>query len=301
MIIKNPIVTPFCADPEARKYGGRYYIYVTYSASAEKGLSKGNITAFSSEDLLNWEIHPDIIAMEDFPEVEDCVWAPTIIDKNGRYYLIFACNDIKSDDEVGGLVIAVSDTPVGPFRRFTEGLLVDKFVNGAQPIDAHLFKDDDGTVWLYYGGWSHCNVCRMKSDMSGLDTLEDGTDEIFREVTPEDYVEAPCMIKDNGLYYFMWSAGCWMDGTYRVNYAVVDSPISGFNGATPILSTQLPIADGPGHHGFLHIPEKDTYLIVYHRRIPGVSKPSARVLCIDKMNIHDGKIEPVIMTNGFEL
>jgi beta-xylosidase len=179
--------------------------------------------------------------------------------------------------------------------------LVNGFHNGAQPIDAHLFKDDDGTVYLYYGGWRHCNVCRMNEDMTGLLPLIDGSEEYFREITPEDYVEAPCMMKYKGKYYFMWSAGNWMAGSYRVNYCSSDSPIEGFNKAEKILSSQLPLAEGPGHHGFLYLEETDEHLIVYHRRIPGDTIPGHRVLCIDKMKVADGKIEPVIMTESFKL
>ena len=166
--IKNPIVDGWYADPEARKYGDRYYVYVTGSDVPN------NLDAFSSADLVTWEKHEAVIAMEEFPHVHKCVWAPTVIEKGGRYYLIFASNDIHSDDEPGGLEIAVSDRPEGPFHAFIEGPLVGEFHNGAQPIDAHLFKDEDGTVYLYWGGWRHCNVCRMKEATTGLAPREGG-------------------------------------------------------------------------------------------------------------------------------
>jgi beta-xylosidase len=290
--IKNPIVDGWYADPEARKYGDRYYVYVTGSDVPN------NLDAFSSADLVTWEKHEAVIAMEEFPHVHKCVWAPTVIEKGGRYYLIFASNDIHSDDEPGGLEIAVSDRPEGPFHAFIEGSLVGEFHNGAQPIDAHLFKDEDGTVYLYWGGWRHCNVCRMKEDMTGLVPLEGG--EYFREVTPDDYVEAPCMMKRGGVYYFMWSAGDWTRGTYRVNYATASSPLGPFEGAVRILSAQPPLAEGPGHHGYLELDSGEV-LIVYHRRTVGDTVPHHRRLCIDRMQFEDGRILPVVMTEGFTL
>ena len=291
MKIKNPIVEKCCADPEARIYGGKYYIYVT----------KGNVTVYSSSDLENWTEHENILAIEEFPHVHKCIWAPTIIDKDGKYYLFFASNDIHSSDEAGGIEIAVSDSPTGPFRAYIEGSLIGEFHNGAQPIDAHVFRDDDGTVYLYYGGWRHCNVCRLSDDFKRVIPLTDDSDEMFREITPDDYVEAPCMLKSGDKYYFMWSAGSWELGDYHVNYAVSDSPISGFKGAKSLLETQLPVAEGPGHNGYLYLEDRDTYLMVYHRRVPGDAVPYHRYLCIDKMNISDGEIKPVVMTNEFEL
>ena len=84
--------------------------------------------------------------MSGFPWVKKAVWAPTIIEKNGKYYYIFASNDIHEDNEGGGLEIAVSDSPTGPFKGYLGKSLIGTIINGAQPIDAHLFKDDDGTV-----------------------------------------------------------------------------------------------------------------------------------------------------------
>ena len=45
-----------------------------------------NLDMFSSDDLVNWEKHENIICMEDFPHVKNCVWAPTVVEKNGKYY-----------------------------------------------------------------------------------------------------------------------------------------------------------------------------------------------------------------------
>lgn len=289
--MKNPIVDGWYADPEARIYNGRYFIYVTQSGE------NTNITAFSSVDLVNWKKHEAILDMDGFPHVHKAVWAPTVTEKNGKYYLVFASNDIHSDEEPGGLEIAVSDRPEGPFCSFLSGPLVGEFYNGAQPIDAHFFQDKDGTVYLYYGGWRHCNVCKMKEDMTGVQ-LMDG-ESLYKEITPEDYVEAPCMIREGDMYYFMWSAGDWADGSYHINYAVSDSPVGGFGRAKTILESQPPLAEGPGHHGFLYLPDRGEYLIIYHRRIPGDSIPSHRILCIERMELHDGVIEPIVMTDSW--
>ena len=81
--IKNPIVQGYYADPEARFYEGKYWIYVTQSKAFK---DQKNLTAFSSEDMVHWERHDDIIDMNDFPWIWGAVWAPTIIEKKGKYY-----------------------------------------------------------------------------------------------------------------------------------------------------------------------------------------------------------------------
>ncbi len=293
MRFNNPISNRWLADPEARFYEGKYYIYVTHSAPFCEQL---NNSCLVSEDLKNWELIENIIEMADFPWAVGAVWAPTIIEKNGKYYYIFATNDVPHLSQNGGIEIAVSDSPCGPFRGYLGKPLINENINGAQPIDAHLFKDDDGTIYLYYGGWRHCNVAVMNDDMTGFVPFNNG--EVFKEITPPDYVEGPCMMKRGGEYYFMWSAGSWRNGTYSVNYTKAKSPLGPFCDAVKILSSgDGKLANGPGHNGILHLPENDEYLMVYHRHNPEIVNDNARFLCIDKMQIDEnGNILPIEMT-----
>lgn len=296
--IHNPIDEGWFADPEARFYEGKYYIYATKSLTTYE--AQRNHVCFVSEDLTNWKRIDDIIDMSGFPWIWRAVWAPTIIDKNGKYYYIFASNDIQSNEMYGGLEIAVSDSPEGPFRALLDRPLVDKFYNGAQPIDAHLFKDDDGTIYLIYGGWGHCNIAIMNEEMTGFIPHEDGT--IFKEITPSDYIEGPCMFKKDGKYHFMWSSGNWTSGTYRVNTAYADTPYGPFEDYNTILCTgDCEFANGPGHNGYFYLPEEDLYLIAYHRHHAGETNYNARFMCIDIMNFDEnGKILPVVMTKEWE-
>lgn len=284
----NPIVPGFYADPESRFYQGRYWIYATRSATDYT--QQLNLDAFSSADLIHWEKHEGILEMADFPWVWRAVWAPTIVEKGGRYFLIFASNDIQKDDETGGLELAVSDSPAGPFCGVLGEPLIDRFIGHAQPIDAHLFKDDDGTIYLYYGGWKHCNVAVMNAEMTGI------VPGSLRGITPEGYFEAPCVIKWDGQYFLMWSQGDWIDGTYSVAYGVGDHPFGPFESCGVVLSSQPPLAEGPGHHGYLHLPETGEWAIVYHRRVIGNTDPGARVLCVDRLEFDGGAIKPVVMT-----
>ena len=288
---KNPIVEGHYADPESRFYEGKYWIYVTKSTAFK---DQQNLTAFSSSDMVNWEKHENIVDMNDYPWIWGAVWAPTVVEKNGKYYLIFASNDIHADDEGGGLEIAVADNPAGPFKRCVEGSLIGDIYNNAQPIDAHLFKDDDGTIYLYYGGWGHCIVALMNDEMNGLKPFPDGS--FRKEITPESYVEGPCMIKRGDEYYFMWSSGKWNKSDYCVYYGKSKSPIGPFEKEGTVLISDENIARAPGHNGYFYIPESDKYYITYHRRGINDTERDARTLCIDEMVIKDGVIEPVKMT-----
>lgn len=289
--MKNPIVQGWYADPEPVVYNDKVYIYVTKSLPFEEQL---NIDLVVSEDLENYEVIQNVLDMSTFPSATFAVWAPSIVEKKGKYYLIFAANDIQSNEEDGGLYIGVSDKPEGPFQNIYEDgrPFINRFYNGAQPIDAHFYKEGND-VYLYYGGWDHLNVCKMNEEMNGLVPVKMGSEELIAEITPEDYHEAPCVLKVNDKYILMYSLGGWTNGTYRVKTAVSDSPLGPFAYQNTVLEASE-IADGPGHNGVFQMNGKN--YIAYHRRFVGDMDAHHRVLCIDKMVIDGNTIKPIVMT-----
>jgi len=290
----NPVFEGWYADPEGIVYGDRYWIFPTYSAPYEKQVL---LDAFSSNDLVTWEKHDRIIDTSSVKWAHKAMWAPSVTEKNGKYFLFFGANDIQSDDETGGIGVAVADSPEGPYSDHIGRPLIDKFHNGAQPIDQFAFMDADGEYWLIYGGWQHCNIAKLNNDFSGLDTLSDGS--LFREITPEGYVEGPFMFMRDGRYYFMWSEGGWTGPDYSVAYAISDSPFGPFERVGRILQQDPAIGTGAGHHSVIHNEKSDKWYIVYHRRPADQTDRNARVVCADIMEFDEkGYIKPVIITNS---
>jgi beta-xylosidase len=287
----NPVIKGWYADPEAAIFGKQYWIYPTWSDAYDRQLF---FDAFSSPDLVRWTRHPHVLDVHAVSWAKRAMWAPAIVAKDGRYYLFFAANDIQDDKQTGGIGVAVADRPEGPFRDLLGKPLVGKFHNGAQPIDQSVFRDDDGQYYLIYGGWKHANIARLKDDFTGFLPFDDGT--VFREITPEHYVEGPMMFKRDGRYYLMWSEGGWTGPDYSVAYAIGDSPTGPFKRIGKILEQDPAIATGAGHHSLLHTPDGQWY-IVYHRRPKGETEANHRVVCIDRLEFDaSGRILPVKMT-----
>ncbi|MCI5876247.1 MAG: glycoside hydrolase family 43 protein [Prevotella sp.] len=288
----NPIDKGWYADPEAVVFGHEYWIYPTYSAPYDQ---QTFMDAFSSRDLVHWTKHSHVIDLADVSWGRRALWAPAVVHKDGRYYLFFGANDVHPG-EVGGIGVAVSDKPQGPFKDALGHPLIGEIVNGAQPIDQYVFRDDDGEYYMYYGGWGHCNMVRLSQDLLRVIPFKDGS--TYREVTPKGYVEGPFMLKRGGKYYFMWSEGGWGGPDYSVAYAISDSPFGPFNRVGKILQQDPKIATGAGHHSVIKVPGRDEYYIVYHRRPLGETDRNARVTCIDRLEFDaQGFIRPVQMTN----
>jgi beta-xylosidase len=293
----NPIVEGWYADPEGvvfRDSGGKrkFWVYPTFSAPYD---SQTHFDAFSSTNLVDWTKHERILVKEDVSWARRAMWAPAVVEKEGKYYFFFGANDIQSDNEHGGIGVAVADKPEGPYKDLIGKPLIDKFHNGAQPIDQFVFKDRDGSYLIYYGGWRHCNVARLSGDFKSIVPFEDGA--MFKEVTPEGYVEGPFMFIKDGKYYFMWSEGGWTGPNYQVAYAISDSPMGPFKRIDTILKQDPTVATGAGHHSVIHDEKTDQWYIVYHRRPLGETNGNHRVTCIDRMEFDaDGKIKPVKIT-----
>ena len=287
----NPVFDGWYADPEAIIYGSRYYIFPTCSDVYEK---QTRLDCFSSDNLVDWTRHESIIDTTEVKWAKKCMWAPAVISKDGKYYLFFGANDVH-EGETGGIGVAVADRPEGPYKDLIGRPLINDIVNGAQPIDQFVYRDDDGAYYMYYGGWGHCNMVRLSDDFTHLIPFPDG--ETYKEVTPEKYVEGPFMFKRDGKYYFMWSEGGWTGPDYKVAYAIADTPFGPFHREGTILQTDPEVATGAGHHSVIRIPGTEEYYIVYHRHPLGATDGNNRVTCIDKMEFDsDGHILPVKMT-----
>ncbi|QRQ99587.1 glycoside hydrolase family 43 protein [Dyadobacter sandarakinus] len=288
----NPVFPGWYADPEGIIFGKKFWIYPTYSAPYEQQVF---FDAFSSDDLKTWKKHHAILDTSSVKWAKKAMWAPSIIEKDKKYYFFFGANDIQSDQEKGGIGVAVADKPEGPFKDYLGKPLIDKFHNGAQPIDQFVFKDKDGQHYLFYGGWRHCNVAKLNKDFTGFIPFPDGT--TFKEITPEGYVEGPFMFIRNGKYYFMWSEGGWTGPNYSVAYAIADSPFGPFKRVGKILQQDPQVATGAGHHSVIQVPGKDEWYIVYHRRPLTETDGNHRETCIDVMSFDDkGMINPVKIT-----
>ena len=291
----NPVIQGWYADPEAHVFRGQYWIYPTYSAPyAEQTF----MDAFSSSDLVTWTKHPKILDRADVKWATRAMWAPSIVEKDGWFYLFFGANDIQNDSQPGGIGVARARAPNGPFQDYLGRPLIDKFHNGAQPIDQFVFRDDkDGAYYIVYGGWRHCNIARLNDDFTGFVPFPDGS--TFKEITPQGYVEGAFMLQKDGKYYFMWSEGGWTGPNYAVAYAIGSSPFGPFERIGKILQQDPEVATGAGHHSVLQSPRSNKWYIVYHRRPLGETDRNHRVVCIDELRFDEkGQILPVKITAG---
>ncbi len=289
--MSNPIINGFFADPDIAYFDGKYYIYPTTDGVKWAPTS---FHAFSSTDLVNWKDEGIVLDLTDVPWTEGKnAWAPAIGEKNGKYYFYYTANQ----EYIG---VAVGDSPVGPFIDSGKPLLTYKQYGG-RSIDPDFFMDDDGQAYLYWGN-KRLHAVKLADDLISFDGE-------VADITPTWYMEAPCVFKRKGKYYFTWSVNDTRDSRYHVRWGWGESPICLPRGNHRLLSCENatdPRIKGTGHHSILNVPGTDDWYIVYHRfwaeqfgHANGFCGDAGfhRELCIDKLRFdEDGNLLRVIPT-----
>ncbi|KAF3769545.1 family 43 glycoside hydrolase [Cryphonectria parasitica EP155] len=268
-----PLFQGWYADPEIRVYDGVYWIFPTTS------IPSGHQTyfdAFSSSDLVHWTIHPSILTPHEISWATDNLWAPASVSRNGKYYLYFSANGLRTTRETAGIGVAVADAPGGPYRDALGGRLIDSVINNANPMDPDVFVDHDDRVYLYWGGTA-VNVALLDDDM------------YIRDVTPSPtFVEGTKVFRRGSVYYMMWSENGYGDPTYQVAYGMSASPLGPFGRVGVVLQQEPGVAVATGHNGVVNVPGSDIWYIVYHRRAPGETDANKRVVALERMYFDDG-------------
>src|SRR5271157_1069870 len=119
----NPlIVDQFTADPTARVFEGKVYLYPSHDIPVVPGKGRTgwfcmeDYHVFSSENLTDWKDHGVIVSQTNVDWVNPTsysMWAPDCVFKNGKYYFYFPAGAKKGGFRIG---VAVSDKPYGPFK-----------------------------------------------------------------------------------------------------------------------------------------------------------------------------------------
>ena len=286
---QNPIVPTgkYMADPSAKQWksGSTVYVYGSRDENTDHYCSK-HYDVLSSDDLLNWTMHKDVFSSvppkDEVPYSDKMLFAPDCVEKDGKYYLIFSAKD-KND--VFHLGVAVSDRPEGPFKAQPDP------IRGSYSIDPCVFKDDDGSVYTYFGGLWGGQLQRYKENKAmGKEYLPEGdenalpsrvakmTDDMLqfaeeprqvlvidengkplRADDPHRFFEASWMHKVNGKYYFSYSTG----DSHLLCYAVGDNPYGPFTYKGVILE---PVVGWTTHHSIVEY--KGKWYLFHHDCVP---------------------------------
>ena len=252
---RNPLLPEReIADPFVLRVEGKYYLYPTTDSRGYE--------VFVSDDLAHWERKARA-----FRDPRGGDWAPEVFHNkrgDGKFYLYYTDNmpGARRGDMHKQIGVAVADNPLGPFA--------DKGALAPDSIDADLFQDDDGSLYLYYvelaGGFKiivqpMADPLKKKGEPKVLIRPTEEWEKRSGEVT-----EGPFMLKHKGIYYLTYSGTGADSPNYGIGYATSKSPAGPFvkYAGNPIVHRGGKVL-GPGHHCVVEGPDGKLWL-VYHQK-----------------------------------
>jgi hypothetical protein len=288
----NPVYHRPCPDPYVLKYLNEYWCYCT--GIWPDGRCFG---VLHSRDLVNWRELGG--AMERLNLEATCYWAPEVIYDNGRFLMYYSVgNEIHMQ-----IRVATSEHPAGPFIDSGSRLTQEEFA-----IDPHVFKDDDGSNYLFYASdfleHTHIGTGTVCDRLLDAFTLANEPRPVSRArfawqvYDPQRLekggvrwhtVEGPFVLKRKAVYYQIFSGGNWKNNTYGVSYAISDhinrrdewEQVADGERVLPILRTIPGLVIGPGHNSVVRGTDNLQMFCMYHR---WADDHSDRVLAIDRLD-----------------
>ena len=310
----------FTADPSAHVFDDKIYIYPSHDIPHE-GEDNDNGDEYQmrdyhvlSMDSLESECKDNGLALSegDVPWVSSQMWAPDVAFVGGKYHLFFPARD---KDGIFRLGVASSESPTGPFKPEPE------YIKGSYSIDPAVLVDDDGKVFVYYGGLWGGQLEKWitgtydpdapfspdpdpEADALGpMCAVMDGnmkefaTEPVMLKILDENgvplkakdedrrYFEGPWMHKYNGKYYLSYSTGT----THYIVYATSDSPMGPFTYRGRIME---PVLGWTTHHSIVEY--KGKWYLFHHDSVPSGGKSWLRSLKVCELEYDaDGRIKTI--------
>ena len=292
LFAQNPIIKDqFSADPTARVFEGKMYVYPSHDIPVPPGsgaranwFCMEDYHVYSSENLIDWTDHGVIVSQDKVDWVNSkayAMWAPDCIERNGKYYFYFPAP--AKDTTLGrgfSVGVAVSNKPYCPF------IPQPAPIKGVRGIDPNVFIDKDGQAYLY---WAARNfyVAKLKDNMVELGNAP----QIIEGLPSKGLKEGPFMFERNGTYYLTYPHV--EDSTERLEYAIADNPLG------PFKITGVIMDESPGcwtnHQSIIEF--KNQWYLFYHRNDLSPQFDKNRSTRIDSLFFNDdGSIEKVTPT-----
>ena len=290
---QNPIIrTQYSADPSARVFGDKVYLFPSHDILATEG--KGRVGwfcmedyhVFSSANLTDWTDHGVIVQQNKVPWVKPnsySMWAPDCIERNGKYYFYFPTSPKDTVTYGRGFTIgvAIADKPEGPYVPQSTP------IKGVRGIDPNVFIDKDGQAYLY---WAAGNIFGAKLKENMLELASDVV--ILKDLPTKGLKEGPYLFERNGIYYLTFPHV--ENKIERLEYATSNNPLGPFKW-TGVIMDESPTGCWTVHQSIIQF--KNQWYLFYHDRDYSPNFDKARSVRVDSLFFNsDGTIQKVIPT-----
>ena len=286
----NPVIAEDWPDPAFWHVDGKYYSVATM-------LRKIRV----SDNAIDWEdtgIDPlTPAARAKLNSVTTNLWAPCVLKIGDNWVLYISLFVDDADCRVAALT---SKSPTGPFEYAAE-VVNGKKLGILNAIDPYIFKDESGTVWMFFGSCQDgIHRVRLTDDglairpgekpvhVAGRRSPWDKDGKMVKIWGEPGTWEGSFLVKRGGWWYFFFSGGIFCDHTYHLMVGrsrKVDGVFVNRDGeplteakAKPILmSDKGDRLYGPGHNGEIVRTDDGRDFMFFHchdTRFPKDDRPT---------------------------
>ena len=266
------------ADPTIFVENGKYYLTGTCGANTI------GFKLLESTDLANWTAcNADsthfILKKGDNSFGEWGFWAPQIYRHGDKYLLFYTANE--------QVAVAKSDSITGHYTQST----IRPIDGSEKNIDTFLFKDDDGSYYLYHVRFDNGNYLWSARYDIETDSIDHsslvrcfGLTDAWEKTDDGRWspvMEGPTVMKLDGTYYLFYSANHFLNQDYAVGYATAPSPQGPWTkyAGNPIIHKSRVGEPGSGHGDiFKGLDGKPYYVYHVHNNDSAVAPRLTRIV-----------------------
>lgn len=286
----NPI-TPegeFLSDPAPRTGpDGALYLFGSRDkpGSGKAAYCVGFNDVFETRDLVSWKIRRGVLASvgpsDGIPASDAPLYAPDAIFHGGKWH-IFYCMPDKAHREG----VASAPSVDGPFKTAFA-------YPWAKQIDPSVFRDDDGTLYYFWGQISAKGAV-LKNDLSGIEpgSLHEGV----IDEAGHGFHEGVQLVKRGRLYYLVYADISRRGRPTCIGYATAEKPFGPYVYRGAIIDNFGCDPETWNNHGGI-FEYGGRWYVAYHRATN--ASRALRKACIEPIEFDgDGFIKEVEMTSN---
>ena len=284
---------------------GLYYLY-TSGIPRFYGMERYGVVTYRSSDLMTWEGPYVVFTVPDhsWAHPQQGTWAPEVHQYKGKFYLFVtlhnATRPLENNNQISmpkhwrGTVIAVADSPLGPFQLLKQDEPV--VTPNMMTLDGTLYIEEDGKPWMVY---CHEWIQTIDGTIEAIPLTDDLTDACGEPILlfkgseaswdtgePTDgydgkiHVTDGCQLyrKKDGSLIMLWSS--YDKGKYVQTYArSLSGKLEG-----PWQQMQQLVGDDSGH-GMLFQTLQGQLMLILHQPFP---MPQSRCKLYEIEETEDG-------------
>lgn len=261
-LYRNPVIDLSLPDPTVLRVGDVFYLYSTEDIR--------NVPIYASRNLVKWQFIGTCFTENTRPKMVPGggIWAPDI-NRIGDTFVLYYSKSTWGGEWECGIGVATARSPRGPFTDRGK-LFISNEIDVQNSIDPCYFEEEDGRKYLFWGSFRGIYAIELSDD--GL-SVKEGVEKVRVAGT---LTEATMVVKRNGYYYLIGSAGTCCEGlnsTYRLVVARSESLLGPYvnksgkkaldNNFEPLLNKSSRVV-GPGHCSEIVQDDAGQDWILYH-------------------------------------